>query len=106
MVIYGGISEINQTLEHMCVLNLSDYTWSEAIVQNNDEITLKSKKAQQFHNQLYFINTDGSRGDPMDMKNFKFENPGPLSHHAAVSVIYDKYGSRNTKMLTLYNEAN
>ena len=42
----------------------------------------------------------------MDMKGFKFESPGALSHHAAVTVIYDKYGSRNTKMLTLYNESN
>ena len=42
----------------------------------------------------------------MDMKGFKFESPGALSHHAAVTVIYDKYGSWNTKMLTLYNESN
>jgi len=40
------------------------------------------------------------------MKLFKFEDPGPLSHHASCTIIYDKYGSRNTKMLTLYNESN
>lgn len=92
MIIHGGISEINETLDHMCILNLSDYTWSEAIIKAEDE-TLKSKKAAQLHNQLYFINGDGSRGEAMDMKNFKFESPGPISHHAAVTVIYDKYGS-------------
>lgn len=105
MIIHGGISEINQTLDNMCVLNINDYTWSEAIVKKDDEV-LKSKKATQLHNQLYFINNDGSQGEAMDMKGFKFESPGALSHHAAVTVIYDKYGSRNTKMLTLYNESN
>jgi len=105
MIIHGGVSEINETLDNMCILNLSDYTWSEAIIKNDDE-TLKSKKAAQIYNQLYYVNSDGSRGEPMDMKNFKFESPGALSHHAAVSIIYDKFGSWNTKMLTLYNEAN
>lgn len=44
MIIHGGVSEINETLDNMCILNLSDYTWSEAIIKNDDE-TLKSKKA-------------------------------------------------------------
>lgn len=44
MIIHGGISEINQTLDNMCILNINDYTWSEAIVKKDDEV-LKSKKA-------------------------------------------------------------
>lgn len=45
MVIYGGISEDNKTLEDMCVLDLSDYTWSEADIKIKEDV--KSKKTNQ-----------------------------------------------------------
>ena len=44
MIIHGGISEINETLDSMCILNISDYTWTEALLKKDDEV-LKSKKA-------------------------------------------------------------
>jgi len=91
MIIHGGISEDNKTLDSMCVLDTSEYTWTEADVKVKDEV--KSKKASMLLKQLFFVNDEGMIGEPMDMRNFKFVSPGALSHHAAQIVIYDKWGS-------------
>ena len=105
MVIHGGISEDNMTLDSMCVLDTNDFIWTEADVKLKEDV-VKSKKANMIMKQLYYVNDDGNVTEPIDMKNFKFIAPPPLSHHAAQTIIYDKWGSRNTKMLSLYSEAN
>lgn len=81
MIIHGGISEDNKTLDSMCVLDTNEFTWTEADIKVKDEV--KSKKASMIMKQLYYVSDDGVVGEPIDMKNFRFVAPGPLSHHAA-----------------------